>query len=89
MERKKNYSSHNKNTDKVPESGHMGRGPKLKGAKARKPKDFKASLIKLMTFLKPYYFKLIIVLIFSIGSTVFFIADLRFLQMLQHLYLKV
>ncbi|NLC65690.1 MAG: ABC transporter ATP-binding protein [Clostridium sp.] len=52
----------------------MGRGPKLKGAKARKPKDFKASLIKLMTFLKPYYFKLIIVLIFSIGSTVFFIA---------------
>lgn len=76
MERKDNKSPNSKNdiSAKKGPGKSMGKGPDVKGAKDRKPKDFKGSLGKLMKFLKPYYFKLFIVLIFSVGSTIFFIA---------------
>jgi len=45
--------------------GHGGRGP------AEKAKDFKGTIRKLFIYLKPYYPKLVIVLIFAGASTVF------------------
>lgn len=44
--------------------GPMGRG-------FEKPKDFKGTFSKLLRYLRPYRLKLIIVMLFAIGSTVF------------------
>nr|WP_243429277.1 ABC transporter ATP-binding protein [Defluviitalea raffinosedens] len=44
-----------------------------------KPKDFKGTLSKLLDYLRPYRLKLIIVMIFAIGSTVFSIAGPKIL----------
>ena len=50
----------------------MPRGPMGHGARAtEKAKDFKGTIKRLFTYLKPYYFKLLLVLIFASGSTVF------------------
>lgn len=51
--------------------GPMGHGA---GAPVEKAKDFKGSVGKLMNYMKPYRFGVIIVLIFAVGSTVFSIA---------------
>ena len=45
----------------------------------RRPKDFKGTFSKLLNYLKPYRLKLIIVIIFAIGSTVFSIAGPKIL----------
>lgn len=50
----------------------MPRGPMGHGAHAtEKAKDFKGTIKRLFTYLKPYYVKLLLVLIFASGSTVF------------------
>lgn len=56
--------------------GPMGHGMRGKGEKA---KDFKGTLKKLFAYLKPYYLKLGIVVIFAIGSTVFTIIGPKIL----------
>lgn len=50
----------------------MPRGPMGHGAHAtEKAKDFKGTIKRLFGYLRPYYFKLLLVLIFASGSTVF------------------
>jgi len=56
--------------------GPMG-GPMI--GNFEKPKDFKGTFSKLLNYLSPYKFKLIIVLVFAIGSTVFSIAGPKIL----------
>lgn len=57
--------------------GPMGGGPM--GGGFEKPKDFKGTFSKLMAYLKPYTLKLIIVMIFAIGSTAFSIVGPKIL----------
>ena len=57
--------------------GPMGHEPI--GARFEKPEDFKGTFSKLLAYLKPYTFKLIIVMIFAIGSTVFSIVGPKIL----------
>lgn len=49
--------------------GHMGHGAN----KFQKAKDFKGTLKKLFVYLKPYYFKFLMIMIFATGSTIFMI----------------
>ncbi len=70
--------SKDNNTNRRP----MGPGPKGHGpmaGKFEKPKDFKGTFSKLLDYLKPYKVKLIIVIIFAIGSTVFSIVGPKIL----------
>lgn len=46
---------------------------------AEKPKDFKNTMKKLVTFLKPYWISIVVVLIFAITSTIFSIASPKIL----------
>ena len=57
--------------------GPMGNGPI--GGRFEKPEDFKGTFSKLLNYLKPYTFKLTIVMIFAIGSTVFSIVGPKIL----------
>lgn len=52
-----------------PQGPRMGGGHM--GGRFEKPKDFRGTSSKLMRYLKPYTIKLIVVIIFAIGSTVF------------------
>ena len=54
-----------------PRRGPGGRGP---GAPVEKAKDFKGSITKLFKYLKPYYTKFVIVIIFATASTIFTIV---------------
>ena len=54
----------------------MGHGMRGNGEKA---KNFKGTLKKLFVYLKPYYFKLAVVIIFAAGSTVFTIVGPKIL----------
>lgn len=56
----------------------VGSGPMARG-NFEKPKDFKGTLSKLVEYLKPYLFKLIIVMVFAVGSTVFMILGPKIL----------
>lgn len=55
-----------------PMGGHIG-------AAAEKPKDFKGTFKKLIAYLKPFRLKLIFVLIFAVGSTIFAILGPKIL----------
>lgn len=55
---------------KKPPMGGMGPGPKGAG-KVEKAKDFKGTTKKLKGYLVNYKLALLIVLIFSVGSTIF------------------
>ncbi|OLS03581.1 ABC transporter ATP-binding protein [Tissierella creatinophila] len=55
-----------------PMGGHIG-------AATEKPKDFKGTFKKLLTYLKPFRLKLIFVVIFAIGSTIFAILGPKIL----------
>ena len=46
---------------------------------SEKAKDFKGTINKLFKYLKPYYFKLIVVIIFAAASTVFAIVGPKIL----------
>lgn len=65
--------SKNNNTNKGPK----GHGPMA--GKFEKPKDFKGTFSKLLSYLKPYRWKLIIVILFAIGSTIFSIVGPKIL----------
>lgn len=55
-------------------------GPRMHGMRGgEKAKDFKGTLSKLFRYLKPYYFKLVIVIIFASASTVFAIVGPKIL----------
>ena len=57
-------------------------GPKMFGGRSistERAKDFKASFYKLMNYLHPYRFRLIIAIIFAIGSTIFTIVGPKIL----------
>ena len=56
-------------------------GPGMQGMRGgEKAKDFKGTLGKLFKYLKPYYFKLVIVIIFAVASTVFSIVGPKILS---------
>ena len=55
---------------------HPGRPSMGNGEKA---KDFKGTMAKLIRYLKPYYLKLIFVMIFAVGSTIFSIVGPKIL----------
>ncbi len=55
------------------------RGGMMRGGPPPKPKQFRATLMKLWAYLKPHSIKLIVVLVFAIGSTVFMILSPRIL----------
>ena len=57
----------------------MGRGPMGGMGVSEKPKDFKGSLVKIGSYLKPYLPAIIIVLIFTIGSAAFSIVGPKLL----------
>jgi ATP-binding cassette subfamily B multidrug efflux pump len=60
--------------------GPMGHGPMGgMGGRFEKPKDFKGTFSKLLNHLRPYKLKLIIVMIFAVGSTVFSIVGPKIL----------
>ncbi|MBU5311246.1 ABC transporter ATP-binding protein/permease [Tissierella carlieri] len=60
--------------------GPMGHGPMGgMGGRFEKPKDFKGTFSKLLNYLRPYKLKLIIVMIFAIGSTAFSIVGPKIL----------
>lgn len=61
-----------KKTIKNERQANIGHGPG--GRRFEKPKDFKGTFSKLLQYLEPYKFKLIIVIVFAIGSTVFSIV---------------
>lgn len=70
--------SKDNNTNRRPMGpGSKGHGPMA--GKFEKPKDFKGTFSKLLDYLKPYKVKLIIVIIFAIGSTVFSIVGPKIL----------
>lgn len=57
-----------------------GRGPGgMMGAPAQKPKHFKKTLKTIAGYLRPHTFKLIIVVVFAIASTIFMILSPRIL----------
>ncbi|MBM7685735.1 ABC transporter ATP-binding protein [Defluviitalea raffinosedens] len=69
--------SENNAKNNFPRGGHGPMGGMRGGFE--KPKDFKGTLSKLLDYLRPYRLKLIIVMIFAIGSTVFSIAGPKIL----------
>ena len=58
--------------------GPMGHGP-MGGGPAEKAKDFKGTIKKLATLLKPYWVKIAVVMFFAIASTAFAIASPKIL----------
>lgn len=62
---------------KQPKVGH---GP-MGGRKHEKAKDFKGTFKKLFKYLRPYYFKFLIVIIFAVGSTIFTIIGPKILAL--------
>ena len=69
--------SENNAKNNFPRGGHGPMGGMRGGFE--KPKDFKGTFSKLLDYLRPYRLKLIIVMIFAIGSTVFSIAGPKIL----------
>ena len=63
----------------TPRRGGMFGGPPQVGAPTEKAKDFKGTIKKLAKHLKPYWWQLVIVLVFVIGSTVFSILSPKIL----------
>lgn len=64
-------------TQKPPKRGPMGHGGP--GMPVEKAKDFKGTLRKLVDYLKKYHFSIIVVILCTIGSTVFVIVGPKIL----------
>ena len=66
-----------------PPKGSMPGGPGGPGRAGmglvEKPKDFKATMIKLVSYMRPFWFSVIIVFVFAIASTVFAIMSPKIL----------
>ncbi|HIW74334.1 MAG TPA: ABC transporter ATP-binding protein, partial [Firmicutes bacterium] len=59
-----------------PMGGPMGGGPMMPGAKA---KDFKGSMKKLLHYMAQYKFRVLLVMLFAVASTVFMIVGPKIL----------
>ncbi len=58
----------------------FGRGPvAMMGSPVEKPKNFRRTIQRLVSYLRPFWFTLILVLIFAIASTIFAILSPRIL----------
>lgn len=66
-------------SEKNTRSQRPRRGPASMGRRFEEPKDFKGTFSKLLNYLKPYRLKLILVIIFAVGSTVFAIVGPKIL----------
>ncbi len=73
-----NHSSAQK-TKTPPRRRMMGRGHGMAGGPVEKPRDFKGTLRKLVTYLNPFKVTIIIVFVLAIGSTVFSIVGPKIL----------
>lgn len=59
--------------------GAMFGGPRPIGGPGEKAKDFKGTVRKLISYLKPYHWQILVVFIFAIASTIFAIASPKIL----------
>jgi ATP-binding cassette subfamily B multidrug efflux pump len=60
--------------------GPMGGGPHaMMGAPVEKPKDFGVTMRRLVAYLRPFWGRLLLVLLFAVGSTIFLIVSPRLL----------
>jgi ATP-binding cassette subfamily B protein len=66
------------NKPRRPAGGPMG-GPMMGAVPAEKAKDFKGTLKNLTRYLRPYWARIILVLVFAIASTIFAIASPKIL----------
>ncbi len=76
MEKERNMQPKQKRVVPIGKPGGPGA---MIGAPAEKPKDFKGTLKKLISYLKPYWLKVGIVIIFAISSTIFAIVSPKIL----------
>lgn len=75
----KEEQKHKVKTTNANPLGFGGRGPLGAIGNGAKAKDFKGSLVKLIRYLNQYKYSLLVVIIFSIGSTAFSIISPRIL----------
>ncbi len=68
-------------SERKPEGGHgpMGRGGPMAMMKGEKPRDFKGTMRKLIEYLGAYKLKILVVMLFAAGSTVFAIVGPKIL----------
>lgn len=76
MEKEQNTQSHQK---RVAPIGRPGGPGGMIGAPAEKPKDFKGTIKKLVSYLKPYWLKAGLVIVFAVSSTIFAIVSPKIL----------
>ena len=76
MEKERNMQPQQKRIVPIGKPGGPGA---MIGAPAEKPKDFKGTLKKLISYLKPYWLKVGLVIIFAISSTIFAIVSPKIL----------
>lgn len=62
-----------------PGPGMFGRGPGMMMGAAEKPKDFRATIQRLIAYLRPFWASLAVVFVFAIASTTFAIVSPRIL----------
>lgn len=62
-----------------PMGGPMGGGPPGMMRGSEKARNFKATMTKLLAYLKPYQLQILVVIVFAIASTVFFILGPKIL----------
>jgi ATP-binding cassette, subfamily B, multidrug efflux pump len=68
-----------------PGGGHYGPGAMMPG---EKPKDFKRTMRVFLSYLRPYWIALIIVIVFAIASTVFAILSPKYLGKMTNQVVK-
>ena len=68
----------NKQPAGMPKAGPMGHGGGMRG-KGEKAKDFKGTMKKLLKYLAKFHWKIVIVMVFAIGSTIFAIVSPKIL----------
>lgn len=76
MEKEQNPQTQQKRMAPIGRPGGPGA---MIGAPAEKPKDFKGTLKKLVSYLKPYWLKVGLVIVFAISSTIFAIVSPKIL----------
>lgn len=69
-------SNNKQNTNRSPHFGHRGMGAGMSG---EKPKNFKGAVKKIINYLKPYKWPIFVVILFSIGSAIFYIVGPKIL----------
>jgi len=72
-------SSSSQTQTRRPMGGPMGGGPPGMMRGGEKARNFKATMIKLLKYLAPYRIQILVVIVFAIASTVFFIVGPKIL----------